>query len=266
MPSYYWIKLYHEILEDPKMGCLSDRAWRRVIELFLLAGDLGKNGELPPLKDIAWRLRISEEVLEEDLAELVKAEIINYDENERTWTVINFAKRQGPVDDCERMSQFRERQRKAEYYNDYGKTECNDRSDGPVTNRNTDSDTDTNADTEEKAPTADAKTPKPKPKRTKKPTPEAVKVFQANAHRYPAKSWYADVAETVGEDPQDLERWGQVVKAYVGEGWNPTNVRGMLDFFERNEIPPGKGRQRGKSSHRTPTETVEIASGLGPPS
>lgn len=129
-----------------------------------------------------------------------------------------------------------------------------------------DADTDANADTEENPPTAGAKPLKPKPKRTKNPTPEAVKVFRVNAYRYPAKSWYDDVAKTVGEDPQDLERWGQVVKAWVGEGWKPTNVRGMLDFYERNEIPPGTGRQRGKSSHRTSTETVEIASGLGPPS
>ena len=28
----YWIKLYHEILDDPKMGRLSDRTWRRTNE------------------------------------------------------------------------------------------------------------------------------------------------------------------------------------------------------------------------------------------
>jgi len=30
MGSPYWIKLYHEILNDPKMGRLPDRLWRRI--------------------------------------------------------------------------------------------------------------------------------------------------------------------------------------------------------------------------------------------
>lgn len=68
--------------------------------------------------------------------------------------------------------------------------------------------------------------------KTKVPVPEAIKVFRQNAHRYPAKSWYGDVVAVVGRDPPDLERWGQVVKEWVGNGWNPTNIRGMLDKFQ----------------------------------
>lgn len=54
MAAKYWIKLYHEILHDPKMGRLPDNLWRRCIELFLLAGELGAEvdeddkGHLPP--------------------------------------------------------------------------------------------------------------------------------------------------------------------------------------------------------------------------
>ena len=40
MGAKFWIKLYHEILDDPKMGRMPDRLWRRTIELFLLAGEL----------------------------------------------------------------------------------------------------------------------------------------------------------------------------------------------------------------------------------
>ena len=46
MSSFYWIKLYHEVLDDPKMALLPDRLWRRTIELFiqLIPHDgLGKN-------------------------------------------------------------------------------------------------------------------------------------------------------------------------------------------------------------------------------
>jgi hypothetical protein len=65
----------------------------------------------------------------------------------------------------------------------------------------------------------------------------AIRVFRSNAHRYPAKSWFSDVARTVGEKPDNLTFWGHVVKAWVGSGYNPTNVRGMLDWFRRGQIP-----------------------------
>ena len=60
MASRYWIKLYHEILDDPKMGRLPDALFRRAIELFLIAGENGRDGGLPALADIAWRLRADE--------------------------------------------------------------------------------------------------------------------------------------------------------------------------------------------------------------
>ena len=60
MASKYWIKLYHEILDDPKMGRLPDALFRRAIEFFLIAGERGREGDLPPLADIAWRLRADE--------------------------------------------------------------------------------------------------------------------------------------------------------------------------------------------------------------
>jgi len=56
----YWIKLWLEILNDPKMGQLPDWLWRRAIELFLLAGENGNDGLLPPIENMAWRLRVFE--------------------------------------------------------------------------------------------------------------------------------------------------------------------------------------------------------------
>lgn len=67
--------------------------------------------------------------------------------------------------------------------------------------------------------------------------PPAIKVFRENAHRFPAKSWWDDVDERVGRDQPDLEFWGRVVKAYVGQGWNPTNVKNMLTFYEQRRVP-----------------------------
>jgi len=52
--------------------------------------------------------------------------------------------------------------------------------------------------------------------------------------------------DKTGRDPPDVQRWGQTVKAYVGQGWNPTNVKNMLKFYEDKRIPGeanGKGAQ-----------------------
>ena len=106
MASKYWIKLYHEIIDDPKMGCLTDRLWRRAIELFLMAGDINKDGELPPVKDISWRLRISIDELEIDLENLEKEEILH--KSDDTWFVTNFEKRQKPMKKDEYMRRLRD--------------------------------------------------------------------------------------------------------------------------------------------------------------
>lgn len=90
MASRYWIKFYIEILDDPKMGRLSDRLWRRASELFLLAGENGDDGALPSFSDMAWRLRLNEAELLKDLQELEDIGIVVFNEH---WHVTNFAKR-----------------------------------------------------------------------------------------------------------------------------------------------------------------------------
>ena len=86
MKSYHWLKLWHETLDDPKMGQLPDRIWRRAIELFLVAGKQDQDGVLPPLFDIGWQLRISEQDLLADLEALAKVGIVHNDSN-GTWIV-----------------------------------------------------------------------------------------------------------------------------------------------------------------------------------
>lgn len=98
--------------------------------------------------------------------------------------------------------------------------------------------------------------PPPKPKKRKAkpktPIPRAVQVFRENAHRYPPKSWYARVADTVGEKPDDLERWGELVLTWVGRGYNPTNVAGMLDAFSNGGLQSQKGGKDVKRNERRP--------------
>ncbi len=72
----YWIKLYTEILHDPKMGRLTDRQFRTCINLFALAGELDADGTLPPEADIAWKLRKTDTELRDDLNALAAVSII----------------------------------------------------------------------------------------------------------------------------------------------------------------------------------------------
>ena len=72
-----WIKLYHEILSDPKMGMMSDKLFRRTIEFFLIAGKEDRDGELPAADDIAWILRISKKEVQKTIEELVRLNIIS---------------------------------------------------------------------------------------------------------------------------------------------------------------------------------------------
>ena len=139
MASKYWIKLYHEILDDPKMGRLSDRLWRRTIEMFLLAGDYDKDGELPPIEDVAWRLRTDNETLQQDVEALQRIGILSV--NGSIHLVTNFSERQSAMSGAERVSRFRESKRKDEYYGNEDVTD-------DVTNCYTDIDKDIDKDKE----------------------------------------------------------------------------------------------------------------------
>lgn len=108
MASFHWIKLYQDILNDPKMGRLSDSAFRRCIELFLMAGQADeRDGRLPARADIAWALRIDEAQLDTDWAELEKAGIVA--EVNGVPFVVNFAKRQEALSSTERSRKSRKR-------------------------------------------------------------------------------------------------------------------------------------------------------------
>ena len=159
MASTYWIKLYHEVLHDPKMGRLPDNLWRRFIELCLVAGEYDQDGELPSLDDIAWTLRMDGEQLASEMDELSNHFLVHFDGD--GWVVTNFSKRQAPVSGKERVRRFRERQRKEQYHGNVPETyeipECN----ADDTNRYTDTDTDTDTDGDGDKRGADAPPPEP---------------------------------------------------------------------------------------------------------
>lgn len=111
MASNFWIKLYHEILHDPKMGRLPDNVWRRAIELFLLAGELDDDGKLPNTEDMAWLLhRPSIEEFETELDHLERIRILTRLDD--GWLVTKFSERQKAISDAERAKAYRGRKHK----------------------------------------------------------------------------------------------------------------------------------------------------------
>lgn len=143
MASNFWIKLYHEILHDPKMGRLPDNVWRRAIELFLLAGELDDNGNLPNTEDLAWHLhRPNIEEFETELTHLEKVGILTRLDN--GWLVTKFVERQKAISDSERAKAYRDRKRKepASQEDNEPVTPPSRDSHEPVTNRDADIDKD----------------------------------------------------------------------------------------------------------------------------
>lgn len=137
----YWLKLYTEILDDPKYHRLSDDAKLGMVELMLVAKRVNMNGEIPSIEDVAFYTRRSVEWWQPVFEELSQ---IEYLVSNGTETIIRkFAERQSAVADSERMKQSRIVKHKKEF--------VSRSSYEPVTKRNGETETETEADTDTEA-------------------------------------------------------------------------------------------------------------------
>ena len=110
----YWLKLYTDVLDDPKYFRLSEEAKLGMYELMLVAKKI-ENGELtgklPTIDDIAFHTRKCREHWEKILPEL---ESIGFVTNENELPIIkNYTKRQGAIPDDVRAKQFRKKRNDA---------------------------------------------------------------------------------------------------------------------------------------------------------
>ncbi len=134
--AYPWIKLYTEMLHDPKFGRLSEHLQLVFVKLCLEAGeyDDARTGILPTLGDLAWILRMEDDTLLEDLTALANVGMVTREND--TWRVTHFEARQRAMTSTERVAALRGRKQKEAYRaGDGGATQpgqpCND----DVTNR-----------------------------------------------------------------------------------------------------------------------------------
>lgn len=85
------------------------------------------------------------------------------------------------------------------------------------------------------------------------PPPPSVETYRTVAKRYPDKATWPIIELTVGSEPDNLAFWEQIIRAYIGCGWNKLNVTAMLDFYRRRVLPSTKpkeqnGRQPGNGT------------------
>jgi hypothetical protein len=103
-----WFRVYSGLVDDPKVQRLDPALFKALINLWCLAS--ANDGVLPPIDEIAFKLRIKREKAQRLLTELRAADLIDDDERgarPHNWDVRQF-KSDGSTS---RVKRFRERRR-----------------------------------------------------------------------------------------------------------------------------------------------------------
>jgi phage replication O-like protein O len=72
----------------------------------------------------------------------------------------------------------------------------------------------------------------------------------------PAKSQKPKIERLAEKEGADLDFWEKVVDGWMGVGWNPRNIDGMIDCYERREIPSTGNGGKPNASRRTSSSKV----------
>lgn len=64
----------------------------------------------------------------------------------------------------------------------------------------------------------------------------AIEAYKMATDYYPRRNCWKDIISTVGNDPEDVNRWGQAVAAWKLAGYKFDNYQGMFDWFA-NGVP-----------------------------
>lgn len=251
MAADYWMKLYVELLDDPKMALLPDRLWRRTIEVMLVAKKLGTDGHLPETRQIAWLLRMDAAELQKDLEEITVTGIVIPDGN--GWFIPKFAKRQAATTDADRKAHQRDRAKSRQYHDNVTNVSRS------VT-QSTETEIDTERETERAHPDADAGKWGPPP-----PPPPAVpedydsytprqalevpeiQTFREATGRMPGRPTYGTIIKTIREHRFAADDLKPYWVEWNNRGFRPENLAWLLDWAVSGEIPAKNGAVKSSS-------------------
>lgn len=233
MKSTYWLKLYYEMLDDPKIGRLNDSSFRLWIECLLLAGELRDDGRLPAVSDISWRLRRDSSVVEHDLATLARLELLEL-ESDGVWKVSNFTKRQAASSTAERMKRYRERKK---------------------ANKELESDQDTDTDTESYGyVTSDVTSVTNRNGST--PTHPALALWIEVTENWPGTMRQQIIIDRLGDVP-NREALASAYRLWMGAGYSPRRIDGILDWYENILVNPDWTERAQYSNGRSEKTAVD---------
>ena len=267
-----WIKLYSEILDDPKVGTLSGNQFSDFVKLLLVAGETeSRNGDLPYTDErLAWRLRRPLDELMESIEALIREGILCRN-GDGLLSFVNFEKRQyGPPSATpkrvrERVTRHRDKEGEKESDDE---TEVKQLRNEPVTTLKqgcnevvTTPDIEKDID-QEKDPEGAAVAARPPPKtrksRKKIPKSAAVEYYRSCTNRYPNRVQIRDIDAAVTNLTQ-LNVWKQSVDLWMRKGWNPQNIDGMLEVFKNGgRSKYGRGQDNATDEPR-PIPGYELA-------
>ena len=228
--SGYWLKLYTEILDDPKYFRLSDNAKLGMIELMIVAKKVDMDGLLPTIDDVSFYTRRNNEWWEPVYAELTEIKFL--DLNDNGYFIRKFSERQAPVPATERSRQHR-----------IVKHSCNDN----ATLSHGDTEEDTETDTEEKQnKNASASNTKYLPSGQ-----FSFKVFVmlTGMVTFPAKD--ADMAINAIESlrskystvPDMIEYLKPFYTDWLRRNYSKTNLAWLTDWAVTGEIPKARSKE-----------------------
>lgn len=268
----YWLKLYTEILNDPKMATLPDRVWRRTVECFLAAKEVNHDGHLPDTTQLAWLLRMNPADLELDLQQVAYTGIIQKEVN--GWFIPNFSKRQAAASDRDRKQQQRDRDRSQQYYG--GITpKSRDVTQSREEQKQNREEAEQSRGREETRAMRDVPPAPPTP--SDDPTnwsplqaqqnPQ-IKAFVQATGRLPGRPTYKTIITTIKEHGFTADYLEPFWEAWNLKGYNPANVAWLTEWAVAGAIPadqPHPKRSNGKAGSGNPFDAIlaesEVAGG-----
>lgn len=170
----HWIKLYVEMLDDPKVGLLPDAVKWRWVSALLLAGELNEDGFLPDINDAAWRLHTNVETLQGEMRTLAGRGLVElrvHPSGSERWFIPAFTKRQEAATSTERSRNLRHRRRQ-------NGDETHSQRNVAFSSHNTETETEAEAEAEGEKSGAVAPAP-PAPPPAFRPVPEEVQKQKA---------------------------------------------------------------------------------------
>ena len=235
-----WLRLYNEIIDDPKIAKMSDHQYRCFTYLLCIANTQDERGIIPlDIAEISWRIRMSAEDVQDTMSKLIELNIITNIND--SYIFINWSKRQFNSDDINsRVKRSREKGR-----NVTGNVTCNVR------------DTDTDTDTEKIQ--IQRKSITQKSKERKKPLPPDFEISDA-VKKWAAKKGYTNLGE-------HLESFISKCKAngYLYIDWDAAFMNAIHDNWAKIGENGNGNRQGTFRSQQTPTQKTGGAKSDGEP-